>query len=78
MRLARRSLIAGLAAPALAHAQDSFPNRQVRIVVPFPPGGGLDALARGLADRLGHAWRQPVVVDNRPGGSTVPGTDLVA
>jgi tripartite-type tricarboxylate transporter receptor subunit TctC len=82
MRLARRTLLAALAAPAiapgLAHAQESFPSRQVRIVVPFPPGGGLDALARGLADRLQVIWRQPVVVDNRPGGSTVPGTDIVA
>jgi len=78
MRLARRTLLATLATPALAHAQDGFPSRQVRIVVPFPPGGGLDALARGLADRLSQAWRQPVVVDNRPGGSTVPGTDIVA
>ena len=79
MRLARRTLLAALAAPALARAQTGdFPQRQVRIVVPFPPGGGLDALARALADRLGAAWRQPVVVDNRPGGSTVPGTDIVA
>jgi tripartite-type tricarboxylate transporter receptor subunit TctC len=79
MRLHRRTLLAALAAPAVARAQTAeFPTRQVRIVVPFPPGGGLDALARALADRLGVAWRQPVVVDNRPGGSTVPGTDIVA
>ena len=78
MKLARRALLATLATPALAFAQEGFPSRQVRIVVPFPPGGGLDALARGLADRLQVIWRQPVVVDNRPGGSTVPGTDIVA
>jgi tripartite-type tricarboxylate transporter receptor subunit TctC len=78
MRLARRTLLAGLAIPAVARAQGDFPSRQVRIVVPFPPGGGLDALARALADRLQATWRQPVVVDNRPGGSTVPGTDIVA
>ncbi len=78
MRLARRSLLATLALPALARAQGAFPSRQVRIVVPFPPGGGLDALARALADRMQAAWGQPVVVDNRPGGSTVPGTDIVA
>jgi tripartite-type tricarboxylate transporter receptor subunit TctC len=74
----RRTLLATLAIPTVARAQDAFPTRQVRIVVPFPPGGGLDALARALADRLQAAWRQPVVVDNRPGGSTVPGTDIVA
>lgn len=79
MRLARRTLLALLAAPAVARAQTpDFPTRQVRIVVPFPAGGGLDALARALADRLQAAWRQPVVVDNRPGGATVPGTDIVA
>jgi tripartite-type tricarboxylate transporter receptor subunit TctC len=74
----RTLLLATLAAPAVARAQGTdFPNRQVRLVVPFPPGGGLDALARALADRLQAAWRQPVVVENRPGGSTVPGTDAV-
>ncbi len=78
MNLSRRTLLAALAVPAIAQAQTDFPTRQVRIVVPFPPGGGLDALARALADRLQAAWRQPVVVDNRPGGSTVPGTDIVA
>ncbi|MGG5809237.1 Bug family tripartite tricarboxylate transporter substrate binding protein [Falsiroseomonas sp. CW058] len=78
MALFRRTLLAALALPAIAAAQSDFPQRQVRIVVPFPPGGGLDALARALADRLQAGWRQAVVVDNRPGGSTVPGTDLVA
>jgi tripartite-type tricarboxylate transporter receptor subunit TctC len=79
MPLPRRALLATLAVPAVARAQsDAFPTRQVRFVVPFPPGGGLDALARALADRLQAIWRQPVVVDNRPGGSTVPGTDIVA
>lgn len=78
MPLSRRVLLGALAIPAIAHAQGEFPTRQVRIVVPFPPGGGLDAMSRAIADRLQAAWRQPVVVDNRPGGSTVPGVDLVA
>jgi tripartite-type tricarboxylate transporter receptor subunit TctC len=79
MQLARRALLAALAAPAVAHAQaEGFPTRQVRFVVPYPPGGGLDVLARAIADRLQPLWRQPVVVENRPGGSTVPGTDVVA
>jgi len=72
----RTLLLAGLAAPAIA--QEAFPTRGVRIVVPFPPGGGLDVLARAIAERLQPVWRQPVVVENRPGGSTVPGTDAVA
>ena len=78
MRFARRTLLAALAIPAVARAQSDYPSRQVRIVVPFPAGGGLDALARALAERLQVQWRQPVVVDNRPGGATVPGTDIVA
>jgi tripartite-type tricarboxylate transporter receptor subunit TctC len=78
MAFSRRTLLAALALPSLAQAQSDYPTRQVRIVVPFPPGGGLDALARAIADRLQAQWRQPVVVDNRPGGSTVPGTDIVA
>jgi tripartite-type tricarboxylate transporter receptor subunit TctC len=75
----RRALLAApLALPCLARAQEGFPQRQVRIVVPYTAGGGLDALARALAERLQAAWRQPVVVENRPGGATVVGTDAVA
>ena len=78
MPVARRLLLTApfLAAPALA--QPAWPDRPVRIVVPYPPGGGLDALARALADRLSPVWRQVVTVDNRPGGATIPGTDAVA
>lgn len=77
MRLSRRVLAALLAAPTIARAQ-AFPERPVRIVVPFPPGGGLDALGRALAEELARAWSQPVIIENRPGGATVPGTDAVA
>jgi tripartite-type tricarboxylate transporter receptor subunit TctC len=74
----RRTLLATplLAFPALA--QGGWPERPVRIVVPYPPGGGLDALARALADRLSLLWKQPVAVDNRPGAATITGTDAVA
>ncbi len=74
--ITRRALPLLLAAPALAQA--GFPTRPVRIVVPYPPGGGVDAMARALSEPLSRAWGQPVSVDNRPGGATVPGTDHVA
>lgn len=62
------------ATPALAQ----WPARPVRIVVAYPAGGGIDVLARQLAERLGPMWGQPVVVENRSGGSTIPATELVA
>ena len=73
--LAGCTLLAGFAAGAIAQ---TYPVRQVRIVVAYPPGGGIDVLARQLADRLGPQWAQPVLVENRPGGSTIPATELVA
>jgi tripartite-type tricarboxylate transporter receptor subunit TctC len=61
------------------HAQTPvFPDKTVHLVVPFPPGGATDALARQMADLLTRMWGQSVVVDNRPGGNTLIGTEVVA
>ena len=57
----------------------AFPNRAVRIVVPFPPGGSSDAVARVLGERLGEDWKQPVIVENRPGaGTTIAGAHVAS
>ncbi|HSW04402.1 Bug family tripartite tricarboxylate transporter substrate binding protein [Aquabacterium sp.] len=66
-----------LMAPLAAGAQ-AFPAKPVTLVVPYAASGLTDALARGLAQRLAEQWKQPVVVDNRPGGGTVIGTAAVA
>jgi tripartite-type tricarboxylate transporter receptor subunit TctC len=71
------ALIFGLAVSASACAQ-AFPARPVRIIVPFPPGGGADALARLMAPRLAELWKEQVIVENRPGASGHIGADLVA
>ncbi len=72
----RRALFAAaLASPALAQ---SWPGRGLRIIVPFPPGGSTDTLARRLAERLSVTLGQSVVVENRPGAGGVTGADFVA
>ena len=63
-----------LAAPAAA----AFPDRPIKIVVPFPPGGGTDIISRTLGAAMASELGQPVVIENKPGGGTVLGTALVA
>jgi len=62
---------------SLAHAAN-FPERTVRIVVAYPPGGSTDTQARVLAQKLGERWNQQVLVENKPGGNTVIATSAVA
>ncbi|WP_431284739.1 tripartite tricarboxylate transporter substrate-binding protein [Humitalea sp. 24SJ18S-53] len=77
--IARRSILAAtLAAPALAQAQDNWPNRPVRIIIPAAPGGSNDAVGRPLAERMQQILGQPVVIDNRAGAGGVIGANEVA
>ena len=55
-----------------------WPVKPVRMVVAYPPGGGIDILARQLADKLATPWGQPVIVENKPGANTILAADLVA
>ena len=63
-----------LAAGAPAAAQGTYPSRPVRMIVAFPPGQATDIIARLVADELGKVWGQQVIVDNRAGGDSIPGT----
>ncbi len=83
MNAALRLAIAGLGVlPAFASAADqpaaTYPAKPVRLIVPWAPGGSTDVLARIVAGRYAETFRQPVVVDNRPGASGNIGSDLVA
>ena len=80
MRNSIRRLLATLCLGlvALGAAAQNFPERQVKFVVPYPPGGFNDTLARVSAERLNKMWNQPVVVENRPGGNTTVGNVAVA
>ena len=63
--------------PITAHAQSDFPNRPVRMVNPYTPGGSVDLVGRALATGLSELWGYQVIVDNRPGAGTLIGTEIV-
>lgn len=70
-------LVGAATAAPLANAQ-AYPTRPVRMIVPYPPGGGTDTIARMVAWKLSERWGQQVVVDNRAGASGIVGTELTA
>ena len=70
--------LSAVAGAAPAQAQDAYPSRVVKVIVPQPPGGGFDFVGRLLADRMGKQLGQTFVVENRPGSGTLVGTDAVA
>ena len=78
MRNASMAALVMLAVACTASAQQPYPVKPVRIIVPFSPGGGNDLIGRNVAQKLNEAWGQPMIVENRTGGSGNIGTDFVA
>lgn len=78
--LGQAAALGGAAALASwpARADSAYPGRPLRLVVPYPAGGGTDTIARLIGQQLAQAWKQPVVVDNKPGASGILGNDIVA
>src|ERR1700758_3623884 len=78
MRISRRlAIVLCLLLPCAAAAED-FPSKPIRLIVPFPPGGPNDIIARVVGQRMSEIARQPVVIDNRSGQAGALGTDAVA
>jgi tripartite-type tricarboxylate transporter receptor subunit TctC len=71
-------LLAACCLAAGAAAAQTYPSKPIRLIVPYPPGGGNDTLARLFGAKLTEAWGQQVVIDNRPGAGTLIGTQLAA
>ncbi len=63
---------------SFANAGDVYPSKSIKVIVPFPPGGGADTLMRLIAPSVGELWKQSIVIENRPGASGFIGADLVA
>src|SRR4029077_9895507 len=87
-KMSRRSLLSDvllqlaavvvLALPVPASAEAPYPSRPIRFITPYAPGGSTTAVARFLGPKLTESWGQQVIVDNRPGGNTIIGTQTLA
>jgi len=71
-------VFAALCVAAGSASAQEWPTRPVKLIVPYPAGGGVDVMARALAQRLQDKWQQPITIDNRPGANTLIGTEAVA
>src|SRR6266545_4843434 len=73
-------LAAAIAGPTAADEQSAatFPNRPIRLIVPFPAGGPSDIVARLIGQKMSEDWGQPVVIENRPGANTIIGAQAAA
>ncbi|SAI23110.1 putattive exported protein [Bordetella ansorpii] len=77
LKLAAGTLLGALH-PAARAAASAYPSQPIRLIVPYPPGGGTDILARLVAGKLGEAWKRTVIVENKSGASGTIGNDFVA
>jgi len=73
-----RCLAAAVALVVSGPSYAAYPDKPVRMIVPFPPGGGTDVVARVIALKLSEQWGQSVVIDNRPGAASMVGTEMLA
>jgi len=64
--------------PTIASATDIYPSKPIKVIVPFPPGGGADTLIRLIAPTMGELWKQSIIIENRPGASGFIGAEQVA
>ena len=71
-------LYCALLLPPISHAAEIYPSKPIKVIVPFPPGGGADTLIRLIAPTVGELWKQSLIIENRPGESGFIGADLVA
>src|SRR5512140_2913609 len=78
MRKIFRTIAVLLCTFALTANAQTYPNKPIRLVVPYPPGALTDLLGRAIGERLAAALKQPVVIDNKPGAGTLVGAEVVA